>query len=344
MGSYPAVLAALRSAPRRWVVTGGAGFIGSHLVETLLRNGQHVTVLDDFSTGHRSNLDEVRAAAGPDAAARLQVIEGDIRDAEACLRAFRGAHRVLHQAALGSVPRSIEQPIASHAVNVTGFLNVLEAARSEGIARVVYASSSSVYGDSPASPKKEEDVGRQLSPYAASKYCDEVYATAFGSCYPLQLVGLRYFNVFGARQDPRGVYAAVVPRWFAALLRGEAVEIYGDGLTSRDFCYVENAVQANLLAATTDLPEALGRVYNVAFGATTSLNDLFGLIREQVAKIRPEAAAAEPVYRDFRRGDIRHSLADVGRARALLGYAPAHSVADGLAEAVTWYQGLASRR
>ena len=336
---YPAALEALRASPRRWVVTGGAGFIGSHLAEALLRIDQQVVVLDDFSTGHRANLDAVRGAAGAARAARLEVVEGDIRDPSACRRACRGAQVVLHEAALGSVPRSIEQPLATHGVNVTGFLELLQAARAEGIRRVVYASSSSVYGDSPALPKREEDVGRQLSPYAASKYCDESYAFAFGRCYGLELLGLRYFNVFGPRQDPNGPYAAVVPRWFAGLLRGGPLEIYGDGETSRDFCYVENVVQANLLAATTARPEAIGQVYNVAFGGRTTLNELFELIRAQVAAIRPEAAAARPAYRDFRPGDVRHSLADVSKAAALLGYRPTHSVREGLAEAAAWYAG-----
>jgi UDP-N-acetylglucosamine 4-epimerase len=337
--AYERVLERVRAAPLRWLVTGGGGFIGSHLVEALLRHGQEVVVLDDFSTGHRSNLDAVRGLVGPAAAERLAVIEGDIRDASACARAMARAEVVLHQAALGSVPRSIERPIASHDVNVTGFLQVLQAARAAGVRRVVYASSSSVYGDHPELPKVEDRIGRPLSPYAASKRCDEVYASAFGTCYGLELVGLRYFNVFGPRQDPEGPYAAVMPRWFSALLSGAEVTIHGDGETSRDFCYVANVVQANLLAATADRPDALGTVYNVALGDRTTLNQLFELIREQVTRFRPEAAAARAVYRDFRPGDVRHSLADVGRARALLGYAPTHSIRQGLAEAAAWYAG-----
>jgi UDP-N-acetylglucosamine 4-epimerase len=244
---------------------------------------------------------------------------------------------VLHQAALGSVPRSIARPVPTHEVNVSGFLNVLEAARAAGVRRVVYASSSSVYGDHPALPKREGEVGRPLSPYAASKGCDELYAHAFATCYGLELVGLRYFNVFGPRQDPEGPYAAVMPRWFAALLRGTQVTIHGDGETTRDFCFVANAVQANLLAATTTSADALGQVYNVACGARTTLNELFVLIREQVARFRPEAASARPVHGDFRPGDVRHSLADVSKASALLGYRPSHSVEEGLAEAAEWY-------
>jgi UDP-N-acetylglucosamine 4-epimerase len=337
MSSYEETVAALRAAPRPWLVTGGAGFIGSHLVEALLRHGQRVTVLDDFSTGHRRNLEAAVAAAGGDAAGRLTLVEGDLRDPAACARAAAGAELVLHQAALGSVPRSIERPLATHEVNVTGFLNVLQAARQAGIRRVVYASSSSVYGDHPDLPKVEARVGRPLSPYAASKSCDETYATAFGQAYGLELVGLRYFNVFGPRQDPEGPYAAVMPRWFAALLRGDEVIVYGDGETSRDFCYVANVVQANVLAATVTRPDALGTVYNVALGDRTTLNELFALIREQVARFRPAAARAAAVHRDFRKGDIRHSLADVSRARTLLGYAPTHDIRRGLAEAAAWY-------
>jgi UDP-N-acetylglucosamine/UDP-N-acetylgalactosamine 4-epimerase len=331
------VLERLRSTPARWLVTGGAGFIGSHLVDALLKSGQLVVVLDDFSTGHRRNLDAVRSAVGPDAASRLEVIEADIRDPAACARAMRAVQFVLHQAALGSVPRSIEKPMPTHEVNVTGFLNILQAAHAAGVRRVVYASSSSVYGDHPDLPKREGQLGRQLSPYAASKYCDEIYANAFAQCYGLELIGLRYFNVFGPRQDPDGPYAAVMPRWFSALLRQQPVEIYGDGETSRDFCYVANVVQANVLAATTSRAEALGTVYNVALGDRTTLNQLFVLIREQVARFRPEAAALRPEHLGARPGDIRHSLADITRARELLGYEPTHTIRQGLAEAATWY-------
>jgi UDP-N-acetylglucosamine 4-epimerase len=334
---YARALDELRAAPRRWLVTGGAGFIGSHLVETLLRHDQHVTVLDDLSTGREENLTALRRDLVPDAAKRLAFVRGDIRDRDTCLDVLRGVDLVLHQAALGSVPRSIEQPLRSHDVNVTGFLNVLEAARAARVRRVVYASSSSVYGDHPALPKREDDIGRQLSPYAASKYCDEVYAFAFASCYGLDLVGLRYFNVFGPRQDPDGPYAAVIPRWFASLLHGGETAINGDGSTSRDFCYVANVVQANILAAVSTNADIGGQVFNVAFGARTTLNELFRLIRDQVARFRPAAATALPVHRDFRAGDVRHSLADTGKAARLLGYEPTHSVAEGLAEAAAWY-------
>jgi UDP-N-acetylglucosamine 4-epimerase len=334
----------LRERPRTWLVTGAAGFIGSHLVERLLMLDQRVTGLDNFATGSRQNLDALRALVGPDRATRFRFIEGDIRDPAACQRACAGVDVVLHEAALGSVPRSVEDPLASHDVNVTGFLQVLLAARSAGIRRVVYASSSSVYGDHPGLPKVEEMVGHALSPYAASKHADELYAQAFGACYGLELVGLRYFNVFGPRQDPSGPYAAVIPIWFAELLRGGDVAINGDGETSRDFCYVANVVQANLLAATTVRPEAIGSVFNVACGDRTTLNELFGLIRDRVAQVQPAVAQRRPVYRDFRAGDVRHSLADIGRARAVLGYEPTHLVAAGLDCAASWYIADAASR
>lgn len=327
-------LSGIPAGSRTWLVTGGAGFIGSHLVETLLGLGQRVRVLDSFATGHRRNLEE--AARGREKS--LDVIEGDIRDLETCRRAARGSDVILHQAALGSVPRSIEDPLATHASNVTGLLNVLWAARDSGVRRIVYASSSSVYGDHPGLPKVEDLVGRQLSPYAVSKYAGELYAHPFGLAYGLELIGLRYFNVFGPRQDPDGPYAAVIPLWFQSLLKGHPVFINGDGETSRDFCYVENVVQVNLLAATTANPEAIGKVYNVAVGDRTTLLQLFVGIRAQVARFRPEAAAARPVHRDSRAGDVRHSLADVSRARQLLGYEPSVKVMEGLARAADWYR------
>jgi len=326
-------LAGLAARKRTWLVTGGAGFIGSHLVETLLGLGQRVRCLDNFATGSRRNVE----AAVRGREADFTLVEGDLRDPEACRAAAEGAELVLHQAALGSVPRSIAEPLATHAANVTGFLHVLQAARAAGIRRVVYASSSSVYGDHPALPKVEEAIGHQLSPYAVTKYADELYAQVFARSYGLELVGLRYFNVFGPRQDPEGPYAAVIPLWFKALLRGEPVQVNGDGSTSRDFCFVENAVQANLLAALAEAPEALNRVYNVAVGARTTLLQLFELVREQVARFEPAAAAAQPVHRDFRAGDVLHSLADVSAARRLLGYAPAVDVREGLRRSAEWY-------
>ena len=325
---------AVRSRSATWLVTGGAGFIGSHLVERLLGLGQRVRVLDNFATGHRSNLD----AAGRPAPERLTVIEGDIRDPAACAAACQGVDVVLHQAALGSVPRSISEPIAAHEVNVTGFLNVLQAARAAGIRRVVYASSSSVYGDHPGLPKLEDQVGRQLSPYAVTKYADELYAHVFGQAYGLELLGLRYFNVFGPRQDPKGPYAAVIPIWFRALFEGREIVVNGDGSTSRDFCFVENVVQANLLAATTGDPEALGQAYNVAVGDRTTLLELLELMRRAVTSVSPGAQFGRTVHREFRAGDVRHSLADVSRARRLLGYAPEVTVEEGLRRSVGWYR------
>ena len=332
--------AAVGSDRLTWLVTGGAGFIGSHLVAALLALGQRVRCLDNLATGSRANVDAVAAGRG---AEEFEFVEGDIRDAGCCRRACAGVDLVLHQAALGSVPRSMKDPLTSHEVNVTGFLNVVLAARDAGVRRVVYASSSSVYGDHPALPKVEAHVGRQLSPYAVTKYADELYAHAFGLAYGLELVGLRYFNVFGARQDPNGPYAAVIPLWFRALLRGEPAVINGDGLTSRDFCYVDNVVQANLLAATVKDPEALGQAFNVAYGERTTLRELFDLIRDEVAKLRPEARSAEPIFREFRPGDVRHSLADTTKAERLLGYAPTHSVRQGLAATAPWYARQAER-
>lgn len=325
----------LEPTPRRWLVTGGAGFIGSHLVERLLKLGQRVVVLDSFATGNRANLGDARARAG--GAGELELVEGDIRDLPTCQRACAGVDHVLHEAALGSVPRSIKDPVASHLANTHGFLNVLLAARDASVRSLVYASSSSVYGDSPALPKVEEHVGRPLSPYAATKAANEAYAHAFAQAYGMRIIGLRYFNVFGPRQDPNGPYAAVMPIWFASLLEGREVTINGDGETSRDFCYVDNVVQANLLAALAEDPHAFGQVYNVALGAQTTLNQLFALIRDQVARYEPGAASARPRHADFRAGDVRHSRADISKARRLLGYAPTHDVAAGLELAGAWY-------
>jgi UDP-N-acetylglucosamine 4-epimerase len=329
--------AALRRQPRRWLVTGAAGFIGSHLMEWLLHLDQVVVGLDNFATGFRRNLETVLRQVAPSQAARFELVEGDIRDPAACERACRNVDLVLHQAALGSVPRSVKDPLTSHEINVTGFLQVLGAARAAGIRRVVYASSSSVYGDHPGLPKVEDVVGKVLSPYAATKYADELYANAFGRCYGLELVGLRYFNVFGPRQDPNGPYAAVIPLWFAGLLRGTEVVINGDGETSRDFCHVDNVVQVNLLAATTARPDAIGQAYNVAVGGRTTLNELFQLVRERAARFEPAAARREPVYRGFRAGDVRHSLADIEKARTRLGYRPTQTLASGLDCAASWY-------
>ncbi|MGA2656436.1 MAG: SDR family oxidoreductase [Verrucomicrobiota bacterium] len=338
MTDYDRLQAELKSAPKAWLVTGAAGFIGSHLLEKLLLSDQRVVGLDNFSTGKRANLEQVQALVSPEQWGRLRFLEGDIAEPEVCQRACAGVDFVLHQAALGSVPRSLDDPLGSHRSNVTGFLNMLAAARAAQVKRFVYASSSAVYGDSPQLPKTEENVGRPLSPYAATKAMNELYAGVFGRCYGLASIGLRYFNVFGPRQDPEGPYAAVIPKWIAALLQRALVQINGDGQTSRDFCFVTNVVQANILAAATDRPEAFNQVYNVALGEQTTLNQLFGLISGALRKHDPALPDQPPVYRDFRPGDVRHSLADIGKAQRLLGYAPIHRIAQGLDLAMAWYR------
>lgn len=321
----------------RWLVTGGAGFIGSHLVEALLGRGDDVVTLDNLSTGHAENLEDVRERVGEQAWRRHTFLEADIVDPDICRQACSGAQFVLHQAALGSVPRSIADPLASNAANVTGFLNVLVAAKDAGVKRLVYASSSSVYGDHPALPKVEHQTGKQLSPYAVTKMVNELYGGVFSRVYGIETVGLRYFNVFGARQDPEGPYAAVIPRWVKALLTGEDVRIHGDGETTRDFCYVKNVVQANLKAA---LGEALGsnsEVFNVAVSQRVSLNRLFDTLVELLSITHPQVKTRRPVHGDFRQGDVRHSLADISRARDAIGYEPTHDLRAGLAEALPWY-------
>lgn len=329
----------LRAVPRRWLVTGVAGFIGSNLAEVLLDAGQEVVGLDDFSTGKRANLDEVRSSVGRPAWERFRFLEGDVASLDVCREAMDGVDIVLHQAALGSVPRSIEEPLASNAANVTGHLALLEAARRAGVRRFVYASSSSVYGDSPAMPKVEDDLGRPLSPYAVTKMADELYAFTYGHLHGMETVGLRYFNVFGRRQDPEGAYAAVIPKWIAAMLRGEEVRINGTGEISRDFCHVTNVVQANVLAATVESPEALNQAYNIAVGRQTTLDELFVLLRDLLAVRHPSIADARPAYGPFRPGDVMHSLADIGKAQRLLGYEPIRSIEQGLAESLDWYEG-----
>lgn len=338
--AYERLQARLRDEPpRRWLVTGVAGFIGSHLLETLLGLGQQVVGLDNFATGHRRNLDQVQALVGEQAWQRFRFIEGDIRAPADCQAACAGVDRVLHQAALGSVPRSLADPITTNAANVTGFLTLLVAARDAGVQRFVYAASSSTYGDHPGLPKLEDTIGRPLSPYAVTKYVNELYADVFARCYGLQSIGLRYFNVFGPRQDPDGAYAAVIPRWAAAMLQGEPCQINGDGRTSRDFCYVANAVQANLLAAMVDDQAAVNQVYNVAVGDQTDLNQLHAMLAQALCARRPGLVVGPPVHRDFRAGDVRHSRADVAKSRRLLGYRPSHDIASGLAEAARWYAG-----
>jgi UDP-N-acetylglucosamine 4-epimerase len=322
---------------RTWLVTGVAGFIGSNLLEALLGLDQRVVGLDNFATGFQHNLDQVEAAVGRECWARFRFIEGDIRSLDTCREACEGVDIVLHEAALGSVPRSIEDPVASHATNVTGFLNMLVAARDAKVKRFVYAASSAAYGDHPALPKVEDTVGRPLSPYGAGKYMDELYADTFGRCYGMETIGLRYFNVFGPRQDPEGAYAAVIPKWIAAMLRGERVHINGDGETARDFCYIENVVQANILAGTVDDPCAVNQVYNVALGEQTSLNELFGILRKLLRDRDAQFECAPPLYREFRAGDVRFSRADIGKATSRLGFRPACSVREGLGTALDWY-------
>lgn len=340
MTAYDTLRDQLVAQPRTWLVTGCAGFIGSNLLEALLRLGQTVVGLDNFSTGHQRNLDEVRELVGAEAWQRFRFIEGDIRQPDDCAQAVAGVDYVLHQAALGSVPRSLDDPWNTHDNNINGFLRLLIASRDAGVKRFVYAASSSTYGDHPGLPKVEDVIGNPLSPYAVTKYVDELYGDVFARAYGVSAVGLRYFNVFGPRQDPNGAYAAVMPMWFAALLKQEAVYINGDGETSRDFCFVGNAVQANLLAATAPALPKGHEVFNVAVGDRTTLNQLYAAIREQVARWQPAAAAMQPVYRDFRAGDVRHSQADIGKATSLLGYTPTHRVAEGLDIAAPWYAQL----
>ncbi|MEQ9462259.1 MAG: SDR family oxidoreductase [Haliea sp.] len=335
MNALEATERELRQTPARWLVTGAAGFIGSHLVERLLRLGQTVVGLDNFATGHRHNLDAVLAAAA--GSGEFTFIEGDIRSLDDCRRAMAGVDHVLHEAALGSVPRSLEDPLLTNAVNIDGFVNMLVAARDAGVRRFVYAASSSTYGDHPGLPKVEDEIGKPLSPYAVTKYVNEIYADVFHRAYGLDCVGLRYFNVFGPRQDPEGAYAAVIPRWFGELTAGRSCQINGDGETSRDFCYIDNVVQANLLAATATDAAALNQVYNVAFGGRTSLNELYYGIRDLLSPGRPALADAQPEYGAFRAGDVRHSQADIGKAAGLLGYAPTLDVQEGLARTAAWF-------
>ncbi len=336
MTQYKAVRAALQQAPRTWLITGVAGFIGSNLLEELLKLDQEVVGLDNFATGYQRNLDEVRSLVSARQWQRFRFVEGDIRDLDVCREVCAGVDYVLHQAALGSVPRSLADPITSNAANIDGFLNMLVAARDAQVKSFVYAASSSTYGDHPALPKVEDTIGRPLSPYAVTKYVNELYADVFARSYGFNSIGLRYFNVFGKRQDPEGAYAAVIPKWTAAMIQGEDVFVNGDGETSRDFCFVENAVQANLLAASTEDDAARNQVYNVAVGHRISLNELFHAIRSTLAE-NGVAYEKTPVYRDFRPGDVRHSQADVSKAERLLGYQATHDICAGLRVAMPWY-------
>lgn len=332
---YQEVITGLRAQPKRWLVTGCAGFIGSNLLETLLSMGQKVVGLDNFSTGHQSNLDEVQQTVGADKWANFVLVTGDIRDAAVCQKAVQDVDYVLHQAALGSVPRSLQDPVTTNAVNISGFLNMLVAARDAKVKSFVYAASSSTYGDHEALPKVEDTIGRPLSPYAVTKYVNELYADVFARSYGFGSIGLRYFNVFGKRQDPNGAYAAVIPKWVAAMIRGEDVIVNGDGETSRDFCFVENAVQANILAALAQ-PEGVNQVYNVAFNARTSLNELFQYLAKALGN-NGIVYDKQPVYAEFRAGDVRHSQADISKAKQLLGYEPVHNIVQGLEVAMPWY-------
>lgn len=341
MTRYEDISAELVNRPRRWLVTGVGGFIGSALLERLLDLGQVVVGVDSFITGHRHNIEEV-LAINPDQKLQFRLIEGDLRDPAVAREAVAEVDVVLHQAALGSVPRSMRDPISSHQHNVDAFLNVLDAARAAGVKRFVYASSSSVYGDNPALPKVEEKIGKPLSPYAATKRTDEIYAQVFQDCYGIDCVGLRYFNVFGRRQDPEGQYAAVIPRWTAALIDKKPCVIFGDGSSSRDFCYIDNVVQANLLAATAPSEVATG-VYNVGCNGRTDLRELFTLIRDNLAKTFPHVAGVEPAFESPRPGDIPHSQASIEKIKAAFGYQHTHEVAEGMAETVAWFAARARR-
>lgn len=320
-----------------WLITGVAGFIGSNLLETLLSLGQQVVGLDNFATGHAYNFDKVKNSVNPEQWDQFRFIEGDIRSLDSCRQACQGVDYVLHQAALGSVPRSLADPITTNESNITGYLNMLVAARDAQVRRFVYAASSSTYGDHPGLPKLEDRIGNPLSPYAVTKLVNEHYAQVFARCYDFKTIGLRYFNIFGRRQDPNGAYAAVIPKWVAAMIDRDEVFINGDGETSRDFCYIDNAVQANLLAATSNNPDAVDQVYNIAVGDRTTLNQLFTKIRDILAESFPYLKEISPTYRDFRPGDVRHSLADIDKARHLLGYEPSHNIDQGLTEAMSWY-------
>lgn len=336
MSQYQTVCEQLQLAPKTWLVTGVAGFIGSNLLETLLKLNQNVVGLDNFATGHQHNLDEVQGLVTPEQWANFKFYEGDIRNLEDCKKACANVDYVLHQAALGSVPRSIADPITTNAANITGFLNMLVAARDAKVSSFTYAASSSTYGDHPALPKVEENIGNPLSPYAVTKYVNELYADVFARTYSFKAIGLRYFNVFGKRQDPNGAYAAVIPKWTAAMIAGDDVFINGDGETSRDFCFIENTVQANILAATTQNEEAKNQVYNVAVGDRTTLNDLFNAIKAALNENGVIYTKA-PIYREFRAGDVRHSQASIEKIKNLLGYEPQFVISRGIESAMPWY-------
>lgn len=336
MTQYQETSQMLSNNPKKWLITGVAGFIGSNLLETLLKLDQTVVGLDNFATGHQKNLDEVQSLVSDDQWQRFRFIEGDIRQVNDCHKACQGADYVLHQAALGSVPRSLADPIATNETNISGFLNMLVAARDAEVSSFTYAASSSTYGDHPALPKVEDAIGKPLSPYAVTKYVNELYAEVFARSYGFKSIGLRYFNVFGRRQDPDGAYAAVIPKWTAAMIENDDVYINGDGETSRDFCYIDNTVQANILAATTTNSDAKNQVYNVAVGDRTTLNELFNSIKSALSDNKV-VYNKQPVYRDFREGDVRHSQADVSKVKSLLGYDPKFNISQGIDKAMPWY-------
>lgn len=347
MNKYEQLKTRLITEPHTWLITGVAGFIGSNLLETLLKLNQRVVGLDNFATGFQHNLDEVQSLVTPEQWANFNFIQGDIRNLDDCNRAMTFQHSalstcspvdyVLHEAALGSVPRSVENPINTNETNITGFLNMLVAARDAKVKRFVYAASSSTYGDHPALPKVEGVIGKPLSPYAVTKLVNELYAEVFARTYGFNTIGLRYFNVFGPRQTPNGAYAAVIPKWIASMIKDEPVFINGDGETSRDFCFIENVRQINLLAATVENPDATNQVYNVAVGDRTTLNQLYQQLHLNLLPAYPHLAGVDAVYRDFRGGDVRHSLADITKSATLLGYQPTHRIGEGLKMAMDWY-------
>lgn len=337
MSFYQSICEQLRHTPKTWLVTGAAGFIGCNILEQLLTLDQKVVALDDFSTGHRKNLQQVEACVTQEQWQRCTFHEIDIRNLEHCQNICTDIDIVLHQAALGSIPRSLTNPITTNQVNIDGFLNMLVAARDQGVQRFVYAASSSTYGDHPALPKVEECIGSPLSPYAITKYVNELYAQVFAHAYGMETIGLRYFNIFGRRQNPYGAYAAVIPKWITHILTGKTVIIHGDGETSRDFCYIDNCIQANLLAALTDNPQAVNQVYNIAVQQRTTLNQLFNSIMQGLQKQIPSLIEVELIYGDFMPGDVRHSLANISKAKKLLGYTPTHTFSQGIEEAMAWY-------
>lgn len=338
LSAYDDLLQRLKNEQHTWLITGVAGFIGSNLLEALLKLDQKVVGLDNFSTGYEKNLDEVQSFVTKEQWSRFNFIEGDIRNLEDCQLACRGAEFVLHQAALGSVPRSIEDPINTNSVNISGFLNMLVACRDANVKRFVYAASSSAYGDHTDLPKVEDRIGKPLSPYAVTKLVNELYADVFTKSYGLESIGLRYFNVFGKRQDPNGAYAAVIPKWISNLIQNNPLCINGDGETSRDFCYIDNVIQANLLSATAFSNKAINQIYNIAVGGKITLNQLYQILKELLLNEYPHLKEFRPTYRDFRRGDVHHSMADISKAISLLGYRPTHKVREGLQETISWYQ------